>query len=1063
MISKLLKQLNQQNFIRSHLFLILLLVFQITAFAQGRKISGTVTDASNDPLPGVNVIVKGTANGTITDIDGKYSIQVNSSSKELVFSFIGYAEQTATIGNNSVIDISLKEDVLQLNEVVAIGYGVQKKKLNTGSSVNVNGENIQKLNTSNPIEALKGVSAGVNITQGNGQPGTDAKVYIRGVGTIGDATPLYIVDGVATSSITHLAPSDIESIDILKDAASAAIYGSRAANGVILVTTKTAKKNKRPTITYDFYNGWHSIAKNPDLLNAQQYIEIMNESNTNYYVSKGKTVKEYDWENLIPYYDEIMSGENTGTDWFSEMVDKNANVQSHAINITGGNNMSCYSIGFSKLEEVGIIGKGSNNTYKRINLRLNSDHVLFEDKGINILKIGQTLSFTNSHNPTIRTGNIYWNDLHNVMVASPVLPMYAESDDDLAAPYHYATSWNSSETNPIALMRYRTKDSENSNNSILSSFYVEFQPISNLVYRSQFGVNAWYGNSRSYVPIFELATETYNLNDDVTQSMSQGYIWTFTNTLSYKYLFGKHEISGLFGNEATRKAQDLSLSASNEETIFGDFEHAYIDNAQTISTNTTISGKDDYGWAMLSYFGRVSYNYDEKYMLTGVLRADGSSKFAEGHKWGVFPSVSAGWVVSNESFMKYAPVIDFLKLRGSWGQNGNQNVEDYQYLSTLSYTDAYYYFGTDKTVQVLGSYPARVPNSDITWETSEQTDLGFDANLFKGKLNFSFDWYRKDTRNWLVDAPVLASYGTDAAFINGGSVRNTGFEFVTTWHQNIKDFKYDLTFSFSKNKNYVIDIENEEKIIHGETSVLSQGTAEMSRVEPNYPIGYFWGYKTDGILQNDEDVANYVNSDGDPYFKDAKPGDVIFVDTNKDGSITGDDKVMIGDPNPDVIIGIQLNTSYKGAYLQVSANGMFGQQIAKSYRSFVDSPKQNYTTDVYNRWHGEGTSNKMPILTTSATRNTTYVSDIYIEDGDFLRISNVTLGYDFKALFPHLPLGEARLYVSGKNLFTFTKYSGMDPEVGYGSSDEDYDWQSGIDLGLYPSARTYLVGLSITF
>ncbi|HPS12541.1 MAG TPA: TonB-dependent receptor [Prolixibacteraceae bacterium] len=1055
--------MNHLNFIRSHLVLILLLVFQVAAFAQGRKISGTVTDAANESLPGVNVVVKGTTIGTITDIDGKYSIQVNNTAKELVFSFIGYAEQAVAIGSNTTIDVVLKEDVQQLNEVVAIGYGVQKKKLNTGSSVNVNGENIQKLNTSNPIDALKGVSAGVNITQSNGQPGSDAKVFIRGVGTIGDATPLYIVDGVSTSSITHLAPSDIESIDILKDAASAAIYGSRAANGVILVTTKSAKQNKRPTISYDFYNGWHSVAKKPELLNAQQYIEIMDECNKNYYESKGKTVREIKWDTQVPNYDKIVSGENTGTDWLSEMIDKDAYVQSHAVNITGGTKMSSYSMGFSRLDEVGVVGKGTNNEYKRTNIRLNSDHVLWENKGLNIVKVGETLSFTNSHNPTVRTGNIYWNDLHNVMVASPTLPMYAEDNSDLATPYHYATNWNSSEANPIALMIYNTKESTNSNNSILGSFYTEIQPISNLVYRSQFGINAWYGNSRSYVPVFTLAKETFTTKDKVSQSMSQGYNWTFTNTISYKYLLGKHEISGLVGNEAIRNAQSLSLSTSNEETIFGDYEHAYIDNAKTISSNTSISGRDDYGWAMLSYFGRLSYNYDEKYMFTAVLRADGSSKFSEGHKWGVFPSVSAGWVATNENFMKNQSVISFLKIRGSWGQNGNQNVEDYQYLSTLSYTDATYYFGTNKTIKTLGAYPARVPNYDITWETSEQTDLGFDANFFKSKLNISFDWYRKDTRDWLVEAPALASYGTDPAAINGGSVRNTGIEIVASWHQNINDFKYDFTASLSKNKNYVIDIANEEKIIHGEANVLSQGTSEMSRVEPNLPIGYFWGYKTAGILQNDVDVANYVNADGVPYFKDSRPGDVIFVDTNKDGKISDDDKVMIGDPNPDVIIGFQLNTSYKGAYLQVSANGMFGHQIAKSYRSFVDSPKQNYTTEVYNRWHGEGTSNKMPILTTTPTRNTINVSDIYIEDGDFMRISNITLGYDFKALFKQLPIGEARLYVSGKNLFTFTKYSGMDPEVGYGSSNKDYDWQSGIDLGLYPSARTYLIGLSITF
>lgn len=1049
------------SFIWSKLLMVFLLSIQITVFGQEKQITGTVYDQSGGTLPGVNVVVKGTTIGTITDIDGKYAINVPEGRTELLFSFIGYADQLIAIGGQSQIDVTMQEDVQQLNEVVAIGYGVQKKKLNTGSSVNFGGDEIQKLNTSNPMEALKGISAGVNITQSNGQPGTDARVYIRGVGTIDNAGPLYIVDGVSTGNITHLAPSDIESIDVLKDAASAAIYGSRAANGVILVTTKSGKKGRRPSVSYDFYNGWHQAVNMPEMLNASQYIEIMNEASDNDFLARGKEPRPIAWEKQFPYYQEVLDGTWNGTDWLSEIIDDNAGVQSHSVNVTGGSEMSTYSLGFSHLKETGIIGKGTNNVYKRMNIRLNSDHVIYNNGSLDVVKIGETLNFTNSNNPTVRTGNIYWNDMHNALVTSPLLPMDAEDETDKAYPYHYAVTWNSLESNPIANMIYNTKNSTNTSNKILGKFYAEIQPLRNLIYRSSIGVDAWFGNSRSYTEPYELASAALSTIDRISQSMNQGYTWTFTNTLSYNYNIGDHNITGLLGTEAIKNKQSLSMSTSNEGNIFGDWQHAYIDNATTLTTNTTIAGRDDYGWGMLSFFGRLSYDFRETYLFTAVMRADASSNFTDRNRWGYFPSFSGGWVASNESFMQDVPLINFLKFRGSWGQNGNQDIRPFQFLSTLSFEDSRYYFGTDKTAYQLGAYPAILPNPDIKWETSEQLDLGFDVHFFESKLQLNFDWYNKTTRDWLVIAPSLATYGTDPAYINGGSIVNKGIELVARWQDNFGDLKYSVSVSYANNTNEVTEIKNEEKIIHGASAsnVLSQGMAELYRAEVGYPIGYFWGLKTDGILQNDADVAAYVGPEGTPYFKDSKPGDVRFVDENEDGVIDDLDKVMLGDPNPDHIIGLQLNLDYKGAYLQVTSNGQFGQQVAMAYHQ-ATGPKSNYTTDILDKyWHGEGTSNVWPALSLSPNRNTQWVSDLYIHDADFLRISNVTVGYDLKTAFPKMPLGEARVYVSAKNLYTFTKYPGMDPEVGYGPDK----WASGIDVGLYPSARTYMVGISLTF
>ncbi|MFA9391526.1 MAG: SusC/RagA family TonB-linked outer membrane protein [Prolixibacteraceae bacterium] len=1061
MIKNQISLVKKGSYIGSKLLLIFLLAMQVSVFGQGRQITGTVSDQNGETIPGVNVIVKGTTIGTISSIDGNYSISVSDGAKELLFSFVGYIDQTVAINGQSKIDVTLEEDVFQLNEVVAIGYGVQKKKLNTGSSVNIGGDEIQKLNTTNPMEALKGISAGLNITQSNGQPGTDARVYIRGVGTIDNAGPLYVVDGVSTSSITHLAASDIESIDVLKDAASAAIYGSRAANGVILVTTKSGKKSKRPTVSYDFYNGWHQAVNMPEMLNASQYIEMMQEGSDNDLAARGKAPKAIDWAKQFPYYQEVLDGTWNGTDWLSEIIDEDAGVQSHSVNITGGSEMSTYSMGFSHLSETGIIGKGTNNGYKRINLRLNSDHVIFNNGNFDVLKVGETLNFTNNSNPTVRTGNIYWSDMHNALVTSPLLPMDAIDPTDKAYPYHYAVGWNSLESNPIANMIYSTKNSTNTGNKILGKFYAELQPLRNLVYRSSFGVDAWFGNSRSYTVPYELSSVALATIDNVTQSMNQGYTWTFTNTLSYNYTAGEHNFTGLLGTESIKNAQSLSMSTSNEGNLFGDWEHAYITNAAVLTTNTTIAGRDDYGWGMFSYFGRLSYDYKETYLFTAVMRADASSNFTDRNRWGYFPSVSGGWVASNESFMENVPNINFLKLRGSWGQNGNQDIKPFQFLSSLSFENSRYFFGTDKTSYSLGAYPAILPNPDVKWETSEQIDLGFDVHFFDSKLQFNFDWYNKTTRDWLVVAPALATYGTDPAYINGGSIVNKGIEAVGRWQDNIGNLNYSVSVSYAHNKNEVTDIQNEEKIIHGENAnnVLSQGMAELYRAEVGYPIGYFWGLQTDGIIQNEAEAAAYVGPEGELYFKDSKPGDVRFVDQNADGEIDDLDKVMLGDPNPDHILGFQINLDFKGAYIQLTSNGQFGQQVAMAYHS-ATGPKSNYTTDIFDlRWHGEGTSDLWPALSQSPNRNTQWVSDLYIHNADFLRISNLTVGYDLKNIFPQMPLGEARVYVSGKNLFTFTKYPGMDPEVGYGPDK----WASGIDVGLYPSAKTYLVGISLTF
>lgn len=1055
-------------------FLIALLVFvglPCSGYAQQpSEIIGTVQDATNgSPLPGATILVKGTTSGSVTDLNGNFTIRA-SQGDVLVFSSMGYLSEEVEITVQTVLNITLAPDILGLDEVVVIGYGVQRKKLNTGANLNVSGDAIQAVNPNSPMDALKGVSAGVSITQVSGRPGEGARITIRGQGTIGNANPLYIVDGVEVGSINNLSPSDIESIDVLKDAASAAIYGSRAANGVILVTTRKGRRDTRTQVTYDGYYGVQNIYKKPDLLNAQQYIEIQEKQ-------AGRAIdftRQLRPANVNPdsaglsqaLWDSIQGGW-TGTNWFEEVYVPNAPVQSHAVNITGGSKYSLFSMGASYFGQQGIIGKDANSKYERINLRLNSEHTLLERNGRNAIVVGQNLSYTNHQNPTIRTGNVYWNDFRGVLIANPLLPMYDQLNPD---QYHYALSWNDRDINPYASMRINSEHSSNNNNTVVGNVYLELQPVTNLTLRSSYGINNWSGSSRQWLPVFALGAGSgqYRDRDQVTQSMYTGYTWTFTNTASYNLMSDLHSLNFLVGNEVTRNNRSLSMSGSNQNSIFNDPEFGYLDNVPLVDLGSiSINGRDDYGWAMNSYFGRLTYDFRETYLLTVVMRADGSSRFARGNRWGYFPSISAGWILTNEQFLAgTSSWLNFLRLRGSWGQNGNERIMDFQYLSSITFEGYEYFFGPNKGISTVGAYPARVPNPNVTWETSEQINVGADIFLLSNRLQFVVDVYQKDTEDWLVLAPSLATDGTNPPFINGGTVSNRGIELVSRWNDRVGEFNYGLTVSAAYNKNNVTQVNTANGLIIGERNALANNTSYISRVEEGYPIGYFWGVQTDGVLQNAAEVDAWRKpTDGSLYFSNQAPGDLRFVDQNGDGSINDNDKVMLGKPQPDYVLGFQFNSDFRGAYLQLSAYANLGHQIARSYRNFLEAGgKDNYTTEVYDFWDGEGTSNRFPAIY-SAPRNRQIISDIYIWDGDFLRISNLTIGYDLKHLIKALPVQSMKVYFSSNNLLTLTKYPGLDPEVGYGQEDGQRrsTWASGIDLGLYPSARSFNGGISITF
>lgn len=1033
------------------------------------QVRGVVLDASGQPVIGAGVVEVGASrNGTLTGGDGSFVLTIHRGAS-LEISCIGYETVTVTPVEGERLSVILREDAEILDEVVVMGYGTQRKKLVTGSTVNVTGEKLAAVNAVDAFGALQSQAAGVNIVQNSGQPGESYKVTIRGMGTAGSSTPLYVIDGVPGGDIASLSPNDIESIDVLKDAASSAIYGARAANGVILVTTKKGRAGK-VQVTFDAYYGWQNPNTNGVTpLNAKQYMEI----NDKAYDIQGAS--KYDWASLIPkQYAQIQAGTWNGTNWLEETTVHNAPIHNESVNIIGGSDVSRFAIGFSNFGQTGTIGYPATPQYDRNTFRINSDYSLIKKHGRDILKFGENVTFSTINRKGLQIGGIYSNNVRSLLSLTPLLP--ARNAD--GGWYEYkdivADGWDFSAevANPLAQIYYTRNNRYNKGYRLQSNFFLEFAPIKGLTFRSSAGWLYYHGESRSYVPVYELSTKTSNPLDDVSQSQNYSIRWTWENTANWVKSFGNHNFDILAGQSLEKWGYGSSVNVTNSVSLFpGSFDHAYITNANVVDpAYTSIGGSPNGQGALSSFFGRLNYNYNETYLLSVVMRADGSSNFARGHRWGYFPSVSAGWVLTNEPFMENVSrdFLSFLKLRGSWGKNGNCNISSFQYVATVAFDDPYYFDSKDNPG--IGAYPDIIPNEKVEWEKSVQTDIGFDARFFRSRLGLSFDWYNKVTKDWLVRAPSLLSYGTGAPYVNGGDIQNRGYEILLSWDDAVsRDFSYGFSATFSHNKNTVTRIANSEGIIHGPSNAIAQNTAELYRIQVGYPIGYFWGFEMDGIIQNEQDLKEYLdkNCGGDAANSlqgaDIQPGDVKFVDVNGNGKIDKDDtdKTMIGDPNPDYNLGLTLYLQFKGFDFSMNGYGAFGQQVAKSYRQFSDHPDDNYCTDVYTKyWTGEGTTNRYPRFTHGKHVNQSELSRVWIEDADYFKISRLSLGYDLKRAMKFLPVARFHLYVAAQNMFTFTKYSGMDPEVGFGN---DTNWASGIDNGYYPSARSWQVGVNITF
>ncbi len=1020
---------------------------------QQKKVTGTVSDAMG-PIIGASVVENGTGNGVVTDFDGHFALTVKPGTT-LVISYVGYEKQEVKVGAESDLNITLREDSHSLEEVVVVGYGVQKKKLVTGATLQVKGDDVAKLNTTNPLQALQGQTPGMTIISESGQPGEGLKVNIRGLGTTGSSGPLYIIDGVR-GDISTVNPADIESIDVLKDAASAAIYGSQSANGVVLVTTKNGREGKA-IVGFDAYMGWQNAPRKIDMLNAQQYMTIMDEQNVN----SGNSV--YDWQNIRSIWRYDAEGNKLGvidTDWVDQMFKDNAQTYSANLSISGGTQKGNYAVSLGYMTQEGIVGGKDVSNYSRYNFRVNSEYQVID----NFLKVGEQVSLIYYKRNGISVGNQYNNTLRGAFGTSPLAPVYSDNGK-YGSPYNDTSNsdWYNADGNPYGAMMTNTNN-KTQNMTITANAYAELEFIKNLKLRTTLGVKYDSNNYRSFSPMYHFSV--YSLNDTrtgVSQSANDGLGITWTNTLSYNTKLGEHNLDAMVGYEVYRtEGQSIYGANGSLRDGFDTWQYAYLSNGTATNSEGGLSVSET-PWdqeRMVSYFGRVGWNYKETYMATATVRRDGSSRFAKGHRFGTFPSISAGWVVTNEKFMEpVTSVMDYFKLRASWGQVGNQNIGNYMYLAPMSFSNLYYNFGTTlgSDGDVWGARPTRLGNEDITWETSEQFDLGFDARFLDQRLNVNFDFYIKTTKDWLVQPPVLATVGTGAPYINGGDVKNTGVELALSWNDRIgRDFHYYVNVNGAYNHNKVGNIPNEDGIIHGQSNMLYDNSTEFYRASNGEPIGYFWGFKTAGLFQNQQDIDQWVANGNGVLQSNPQPGDVKYYDINHDGTINDADKVNLGNGMPDFNYGFSLGFDWKGLDFSVTANGQAGNQIVQSYRN-VGSTTANYTTQILDRWTGEGTSNKIPRVTNT---NVNYqFSDLFIQDADFLRISNITLGYDFAKLLRCKYISQCRLYAQVQNAFTFTKYDGMDPEIGYGMDG----WVSGVDLGYYPRPRTFLFGVNLKF
>lgn len=1016
------------------------------AFAQ-QTVSGRITSAlEGEPLPGASVIIKGTTIGATTDIDGKYQLQLPGNAEVLVISFIGYETHEEVIGNRSIIDVVLYEDIQSLQELVVVGYGTATKKELTGAISSVAGENIQALNPQRLEQALQGQVAGVNITSASGSPGGALNIRIRGLSTNGDNNPLVIVDGVTYSvdGLNALNPSDIESINVLKDA-TAGIYGVRAANGVIIVTTKKGKLNSKPTFEFNGYYGMQETSKKLSLLNAREFAVLKNET----YAAGGLP---------SPY---VNTDLGKGTDWQDEVFQR-APIQSYSLSMTGGSEKTSYSIAGSYLDQEGIVG-GDKSSFRRYNARLN-----FVTELAPKLKLENVLLFSNETRKTLPENGIS-SILYNAINASPIRDVrnpngsftYLEEVNDVINPLaQIANSFNEANTNKLTgkqeLIYEINNNFELSGRAGYNYAVVDYKGFSPLVYYgSGKAQNTALNENLDPVMIDIGEGVLIPRNNNVTETKTTYFDYTLEAFLNYQETFNdRHQVKatlgvGLYNDEGS------NLSGTAHNIPYNSYDYADIslaDGADLLNSTSSYQ----YRSRLMSYFLRGEYSYEQRYMFSAIIRRDASSRFGQNNRFGYFPTVSAAWIISDEDFFP-AGLVDFAKLRASYGVSGNDRIGDYRYRALLGGLGVYPFDDQLVTGVAFGA----LGNQDLKWETTHQANIGLDLTFFNGKVDFGADYYIKTTNDLLFTPDVsgiLGAYGAGSSppTINAGDIRNTGFEFLLAYNTKINnDLSFNAGYNLSTVKNKVISLP--EGVDFYEYASFSVGGGAATRMEVGYPIGYFFGYKTEGVYQDQAEID--TRGVAQP---DAQPGDLKFVDVSGDGTISfGDnsDKTILGSAIPDFTMGLNLGVDYKGFDFSANIYASIGNEILRNYER--QQPLANLLNYRIGRWIGPGTSNEDPRLVEdpSIINRNNVLSDYFVEDGSFVRLKNIQLGYSFPSrLIERIGANQFRVYVAANNLVTLTKYMGYDPDFSSGNP-----LASGIDYGFYPQPRTYMLGITLKF
>lgn len=1032
-----------------------------SANQSGRKITGKVTDQHGEPLIGVNVVVKGSAIGSITDTDGNYLLENVPADAELEFSYIGYVQQHVPVGNRDKLDIVLSEDTQRLEEVVVVGYGQFTKRDLTGAITQVKGDDIANLPLRSAADALQGKAAGVTITSSSGSPGSLGNVRIRGVGTINNNNPLYVVDGLPQDDIGWLNARDIESIEVLKDASAQAIYGARAANGVILVSTKrgASGENYKSHIEFDMNVGFQSIPKRYDVLDAEGFMEYKNRA----YAASGKALID-DFatpekrEQILSFLEK--NGGREGTDWWKETTRKPSEAISQNYNLafSGGLNKLRYRASFGYMQQDGIL-RGSD--YERLSGRLNLDSEVTQ-----WLNLSASINAVYESRRNLDENNSYTATVFSTISADPITPVYRDNLIDIPDFLEARIMGNYEPTNPWS--RYTGIIYSNKPNTVAqvdrmsqnvwhgiatkSNVSGEFKLFPFLTFKTSIALDLNRNQSDGFTPKYYLDGDEYSTYATVSRGVSNTDYWVFDNYFTYSQKFDKHSVSAMAGTSAEKKRYEY-ISASKQGMVNND------PSQQIIDAGTLNPGAGGYVAtnSLNSYFGRVFYSYDNRYMLTANIRWDGSSRFADGNRWGTFPSVSAGWNFSEESFMKNFEWLSQGKLRIGWGEIGNQTISDGAYLDTYG-NASYFIFGNPYTTALYGGR-AQVGNKELKWETTRQLDIGLDLAFLDGSLRANFDYFNRETQDMLVQVPLPSGLGfPNTPWMNAGSVSNKGVELTIGYNGKAgKDFKYAIDGNISTYRNKVESLGSGANI---PGKGIHLGYYSYTMTEPGKPIGYFYGYQTDGVFQTQEEIDNYQNN-GQVVMPGAKPGDLKFKDLNKDGKLDDEDRTMTGNPHPDFTFGLSLSAEYKGFDFTAFFQGSVGNDLLNvlkydiySGTGWYNAPKDILTTF----WSGPGSTDKNFAIDSDSRMNLE-MSDWYVENGSYVRLKNLQVGYTLPSAFTQkLTLSNLRVFVAAQNLFTLTGYSGLDPEVGEINNNPQY---KGCDMGFYPQARIFMFGISL--